>query len=304
MADGETFRRSEVLMDTLVSIEVVDPESTDACAVDVGRAFEWFRQVEAHSTRFDERSEVMSLRTKVGVAVPVSPLLFEAIRFALSVAEESGGAFDPMVGYALERRGFNRNYRTGELVTSDLGDDAITYRDVILDPAKQTVTLRRPGIFDLGAVVKGMAIDLAANQLAAYPNVAIDAGGDIYVRGHNRSGEPWRVGIRHPREPGALLLTVQVADGAVCTSGDYERPAAEVGEHHIVDPRTGHSAARVASVTVIGPNAMVADSLGTAAFVLGPERGISFLEANGVDGLIVTGDLVQHQTSGFARYSR
>src|SRR5262249_29402410 len=150
---------------------------------------------------------------------------------------------------------------------------------------------------------KGMAIDLAARELAPLRDFSINAGGDIYVAGHNAQGVPWRVGIRHPREAEALLETLLVTDAAVCTSGDYERPTGSAeGEHHIVDPRTQHSPRTIASVTVVAPTAMVADALGTAAFVLGQQRGIEFLEREGVEGCIVTAVLESHCTREYARY--
>src|SRR5262245_33579409 len=82
----------------------------------VEAAFEWFHQVEACCSRFDAQSELRQLCAQIGVAVPVTTMLFQAVQFALMVAEESGGAFDPTVGHAMEDRGFNRDYRTGQRI--------------------------------------------------------------------------------------------------------------------------------------------------------------------------------------------
>jgi thiamine biosynthesis lipoprotein len=107
------------------------------------------------------------------------------------------------------------------------------------------------------------------------------------------------VGIRHPREAGALIETLHVSDAAVCTSGDYERvsPDGDAG-HHIMDPRTGRAATTLASVTVVAPSAMVADALATAAFVLGPAEGLDLLERSGVEGLMVSPTLERVRTRG------
>jgi len=152
--------------------------------------------------------------------------------------------------------------------------------------------LRRPLTLDLGAVVKGLAVDLAARELQPFRDFAIDAGGDLYLGGYNERGAPWRVGIRHPRNPGELIGTVDVSDRAVCTSGDYERTSPD-GRHHILDPRTGVPATSVASATVVASGAMLADALATAAFVLGPREGIALLDRLGLDGVIVTPELTQ-----------
>lgn len=295
--------RWAILMDTHVSVEVVgNPDQEWEAAID--RALSWFKTVEEGCSRFDPKSEVMQLTTRVGTPVVASPLLFQAVQFALSVAEASGGAFDPTVGYTLERRGFNRNYVTGERITTELPADPVSWHDIRLDPESRTITLRRPLILDLGAVVKGMAIDLAARELAAARGFAIDAGGDLYVHGRNADGRRWRIGIRHPREQGRLLGTVDVSGVSVCTSGDYERAAEGTGGHHILDPRSGASTGAAASVTVIGPTAMVADACGTAAFVLGPERGRDFLEEQGLAGLIVTPTLQEFATRDFEKRAR
>ncbi len=302
MADSCTA--TAIFMDTLVSIEVVHSTVTEDCSGPVGRAFDWFRQVEQRCSRFDPASELTMLCRQVGAAVEVSPLLYSAIEFAMAVAVASGGAFDPTVGRRLEAAGFNQDYRTGERTASGIDQAApSTHRDVLLDPERHAVTLLRPLLLDLGAVAKGLAIDLAARELRSFGNFAINAGGDIFVHGRNAAGEPWVVGIRHPRADAAVFETLCVSDLAVCTSGDYERRRRD-GEqgHHILEPRNGRSASWTISATVIAPTAMAADALATAAFVLGPAEGLAFLEREGVDGLIIASSLERYETTGLSRY--
>jgi FAD:protein FMN transferase len=287
--------RTEVLMGTLVTIQVVRP-GTEAA---IDRAFGWFREVEARCSRFDDRSELVQLTTRVGEPVAASPALFEAVRFALSVAEETSGAFDPTVGRRMELRGFNREDRMGRTASTPIpANDDANYRDVELDPEHHTITFRRPLLLDLGAVAKGLAVDVAARELKPFQDFAIDAGGDLYLGGRNPDGMPWSVGIRHPRADGELIDSLRVSDKAVCTSGDYERVIPVQRQHHILDPRTGVSPASVASVTVVAPTALSADALATAAFVLGPADGLKLLERHGVEGLIVTTSLDRIETSG------
>jgi FAD:protein FMN transferase len=276
--------RSLAAMGTVVSIEVDAPEAV------VTQAFEWFRQIEARCSRFDAASELRQL--PVGVPVPASSILFEAVSFALQVAHETEGAFDPTLGSRLAARGFNRHYVTRATIDAP-GVDGASFRDIVLDADHQSILLKRPLTLDLGAVAKGLAVDAAARELQPYRDFCIDAGGDIFCGGRNARGEPWRVGIRHPRNRDKLVCRLQVSDRAVCTSGDYERGA------HILDPRDNAAALRVASATVVAPNAMLADALATAAFVLGPEQGIALLERMGVEGLLITPALEHFCTRGF-----
>ena len=272
--------RTEAAMGTLVTIQVV--RACDETLVAMDRAFGWFHEIEAHCTRFSESSELMRLVAQPSVTVPVTEILFEALRFALLVAEESGGAFDPV--------GSCRN-----------GDEDVSYRDVELDPDRRTILLRRPLTLDLGAVAKGLAVDVAARELMPLQDFAVDAGGDLYLGGLNPQGAPWLVGIRHPRRENELFARLRVSDRAVCTSGDYERRTPE-GKCHILDPRTAlspdASPDAVASVTVIAAGAMVADALATAAFVLGPREALPFLTRMEVEGLIVTPELERCETQG------
>jgi thiamine biosynthesis lipoprotein len=290
-------------MGTIVRIEIVGPHASGAARAArdeaIARAFDWFTDVEARCSRFDPASELSRLVSQPGVAVEVSELLFRAVEFACAFADETGGAFDPAVGRVMEQRGFDAHYRTGERVsTSDAASDA-SWRDVEFDAARRTIRMARPLALDLGAVAKGLAIDLAARELAPFTNFAIDAGGDVYMGGTGPGGRGWTVGIAHPREPGGLIGTLRVSDRAVCTSGDYERRAAD-GAGHIVDPRAQAAVRAVASVTAVAPGAMLADAATTAAFVLGPAAGLALFDRLGIDGLIVDQELRTFSTPRMA----
>jgi thiamine biosynthesis lipoprotein len=294
-------RVTDMVMGTVVTIEVVAghhaASDRDAAIAD---AFAWFREVEAVCTRFDPASELMRLSATHGTPIRVSDILFGAIAFACALAGDTDGAFDPAIGRAMHARGFNREYRTGEVVDRPPDAAAGTFRDIELDAGRRTITLRKPVALDLGAVAKGLAVDLAARTLDGFPGFAIDAGGDLFLGGHNANGECWTVGIRDPHADGRLLESLTVSNAAVCTSGGYERRSPRDPDvHHLLDPRTGLTAQGVDSVTVVAPRAMLADGLSTAAFVLGADEGLALLQHTGVEGLIVTSDRRRVATSGF-----
>src|SRR5579863_9884585 len=133
------YRRTVASMGTFVTIEAVgygpglaETEQVQAAAK---RAFEWFYRVEECCTRFDPNSELMRLAPSPGVPVSVSAILFEATQFALAIAEQTGGAFDPTVGHEMEMRGFKQNYITRKLVRTHLETkERVSYRDVCLNP--------------------------------------------------------------------------------------------------------------------------------------------------------------------------
>jgi len=124
---------------------------------------------------------------------------------------------------------------------------------------------RADGGLDPSGVVKGWAVEEAAWILdaAGARNYAINAGGDILVRGEPAEGEAWRIGIRHPLRADAVARVIELRDGAVATSGAYER-----GEH-ITDPITAVAPRAWLSITVVGPSLTLADAYATAAFAMG-----------------------------------
>ena len=118
----------------------------------------------------------------------------------------------------------------------------------------------------------------------------VSAGGDSRIIG-DRFGKPWIVGIRDPRKgPGEVITRIPLTDAAISTSGDYERFFEENGVryHHIIDPKTGHSASKVRSATIIGPYATRTDGLSKTAFVLGPEKAMEiYNRIDDIDAIIV-----------------
>jgi thiamine biosynthesis lipoprotein len=143
-----------------------------------------------------------------------------------------------------------------------------------------------PGGLDPSGYVKGWAAERAAELLAAagLDNVCVNASGDIACCGEQAPGEPWTVGVLDPRDTTRVVHVVEVRDGAVATSGLYERGA------HVVDPATGRREVRCDSATVVGPDAGLADALATAALVAGEDAASWFAELPGWSLLLVRGD--------------
>lgn len=135
--------------------------------------------------------------------------------------------------------------------------------------AADTRVVRRPGssAIDPTGIVKGWAVDRAAGLLsvAGASNFSINAGGDVLVRGRPEPRAVWRIGIQHPWQRDKTAAIVGLTDGAVATSGDYERGG------HVVDPRSGRPAMGLVSVTVVTSTLTSADGYATAALALGRE---------------------------------
>jgi FAD:protein FMN transferase len=145
---------------------------------------------------------------------------------------------------------------------------------------------RPDGRPDPTGLVKGWSLEGAGRILeaAGARNYCINGGGDIVTRGEPEPGTPWRIGIRHPLVADKVAAVVAIRDGAVATSGAYER-----GEH-IRDPFTGRAPAGVLSVSIVGPDLTFVDAYATAAFAMGP-TGLAWVAGlPDMEGCAITAD--------------
>ncbi|HET9579010.1 MAG TPA: FAD:protein FMN transferase [Usitatibacter sp.] len=168
-----------------------------------------------------------------------------------------------------------------------------------------TVRLPRAGMeLDFGGFGKEYAVDRAAVHLrdAGIASGMVNLAGDLTILGPQPDGSPWRVGIRHPRKPDALIATIPVYSGGIATSGDYERFVEVDGVRHchVLHPRTGRPARGLQSVTVHAPTCLVAGSASTIAMLKGAEEGLEWLRSLGLPHLCVLDDgrLVDRMGSG------
>jgi thiamine biosynthesis lipoprotein len=224
--------------------------------------------------------------------VKISAELYGLLETSLDYSRLTEGAFDityASVGYLYD---FKRRVHPDERqIEAALG--GIDYRHVLLDPKTRTVHFARAGVrIDLGGIGKGHAVDRGIDMLRhrGIERALVAAGGDSRIIG-DRFGKPWIIGIRHPDRKDQVIARIPLEDAAISTSGDYERYFDANGEryHHIINPRTGHSASRVRSATIIGPTATRTDGLSKTAFVLGTQRALEiYNRIEGIDAVLVT----------------
>jgi thiamine biosynthesis lipoprotein len=226
--------------------------------------------------------------------VEVDEELFDLLRLARTIHDETQGAFDITSAPLWETWGFAR--RQGALpAESDVAEalNLVGNRYVQLDAARRTVRFAKPGVrINLGSIGKGYALDCAAALLARRGLVDfLFHGGQSSVLGRGSragptgpasSGQGWLVGVKHPLRPKQRLAEIRLCDRALGTSGSAMQFFRHRGRRyaHILDPRTGWPAEGVLSVTVVASNAALADALSTAFFVLGPEAAETYCRAH------------------------
>lgn len=302
LAHAQWFKEEQAIMTTSVSVELWDEDAVHAqqCIAQVMAAM---HHVDNTMNPFNPATELSKLNREAAQhPVKVSRELFDVIKTSLHFSKLSDGIFDvtfASVGYRYDYR--KRSHPSDAQIAEDL--DKIDYRLLILDEKTQTIRYGKAGVrVDLGGIAKGYAVDQGIDILKAcgIRMAMVSAGGDTRIIG-DRQGRPWITAIRDPRNTKASAVLIPLSDTAISTSGDYERYFMENGKryHHIINPRTGKSADACRSVSVIGPDATTTDGLTKTVFILGPKKGMEFIERiPEVDAIIIDNEGRLHYSKG------
>jgi thiamine biosynthesis lipoprotein len=262
-------------------------------------------RTESELSRFNRHAE----------ASPVALSAETVAVFALAqrVSEASRGAFDVTVGPVVDAWGFGPS----KLHAVPPADERhrlkarVGYRMLAVDKRAGTVEKSRPDVrADLSGIAKGFGVDAAARALESlgFERYMVEAGGEVRTRGLNAAGEPWRVGIERPDAmPQRVHLVVPLSGLSMATSGDYRIYFERDGRRyaHEIDPGTGAPVVhRLASVSVVHQDCVLADAWATALFVLGPEQGLALAEGQSLAAHFILrepdGAFADRRTSAFA----
>jgi FAD:protein FMN transferase len=242
-------------------------------------ALELVHELEDQYSIYRPHSELSRLNTQgATVPLPIEHRLFELLQRAIQLSAETEGAFDPTAGAVVALwRACRRDRR---LPTDDELAQARQTRGcqkVIFDVENHAISYSDSGVtLNLNAMGKGYALDRAAEILIPLGGDWLMHGGfsSILARGSHGSYEGWPVGIRHPLFPNREFATVLLQNQAMSTSGSANQFFRYQGTRygHIIDPRTGWPVQTMLAVTVLAPDATLAEALSTAFFVLGVEK--------------------------------
>jgi thiamine biosynthesis lipoprotein len=291
-------------MGTNIDVEIWHEEPVKGNAA-IDAVMDEMRRIDNLMSHYKPESQLSQINARAfREPVVVDQELFDLIGQAIHFSEITEGAFD--ITYASV--GYLYDYRKHVKPSEDqikAALPAVNFRNLLLDPKNHSVRYEHEGMrIDLGGIAKGYAVDrcIGILQKLGVQHAVVTAGGDTRIIG-DRFGRPWIVGIRHPDDKEKVIMRLPLVNTAMSTSGDYERFFDEGGVryHHIIDPKTGHSASKVRSATVLGPTAMQTDGLSKTAFVLGAEEAIRIIERlPDFDAIFVRPDGKVFYTKGLA----
>lgn len=274
------FREPCMGCEWTLRVEGVDGDTApEAAAAVFARLHELDRILSDY--RGDSELSRLSGAAGTGRAVPVSDDLWTFLVLSQEAAEQSDGAFDVTVGPC--SRLWRRSRRQSRLPAPEALSAALAatgWRKLELRPGERSVVLAVPGMrLDPGGIAKGWALDEAFRILRdrfGITSAMLDAGGQVRVGDPPPGRDAWHVALR-PMD-GGEAETVRVRNCSVSTSGDAWQYAEIDGRRysHILDPATGLGLTRRIQVTAIAKSGALADWLGTAVAVMGPEKGMEW----------------------------
>ena len=296
-------------MDTVMSLAAYG----DACEDALKEAELELYRLDAQLSRTSETSLVSEINTSSGAEVSVTEEVEALLRTAKQYSKVTDGAFDITIAPVVSAWGFTEDsYCVPEQAELEYLLNHVG--EANLELGNGTAVLAPETQIDLGGIAKGYASDRVAEIFREFgiERGWISLGGNVMATGTKLNGEPWKVGIQHPKYPTEELFVgfVFLENAYAVTSGGYQRFFEENGTtyHHIIDPATGYPAdSGLVSVTVVADcetagNGTMCDAFSTALFVMGEEKALEFWRNSEYDFdlVLVTAEDRVVVTSGLA----
>lgn len=254
------------------------------------------RRIEALLTTFNEESQTSLINRNAGITpVKVDKEVLDIIRRSNKISDITQGAFDITYG-SVDKRLWNFDQHMTALpdaATAKKLVRLINYRNIILDEKKSTVFLKEKGMrIGFGGIGKGYAAERAKfiMQQKGVESGIVNASGDLTAWGYQANGKKWTIGIADPNAIQHPFSYMDITDMAIATSGNYEKYVMINGKKysHTIDPKTGLPVCGIKSVTIIGPNAEIADAMATPVMIMGIKVGLNMInQLKGIGGIII-----------------
>lgn len=296
--DQLTHRKVLKLMGNRFEITVVD-ENKKRAEDRIEDAVAEIRRIEKLLTTFNEESQTSLVNRFAGIhPVKVDREMLELIKRSKRISDVTQGAFDITYG-SIDKKLWNFDTTMTSLPDPETARQSvhlINYKNVLLDENNCTVFLKEKGMrIGFGGIGKGYAAERAKNvlQQKGVKSGIVNAAGDLTAWGKQPTGEDWTIGIADPDSARHPFSYFSISDMAVATSGNYEKFVMIDGKKysHTIDPKTGLPVGGIKSVTIICPNAEIADAMATPVMIMGIKVGLNMVnQVKGLGCIIIDDD--------------
>ncbi len=280
----QEYKQTERLMGNTFEITVVATDPIWA-KEKITIAIAEIKRIEKLLTTFDDNSQTNQINKSAGItAVKVDQEVFDLIERSIKISSVTDGAFDLTYG-SIDTTLWNFDCsmtRLPDEATAKQMVQLINYKNIVLDSHNRTVLLSQKGMrIGFGGIGKGYAADCATALLQKHgvQSGIVNASGDLAAWGMQANGQPWTIGIAHPDSARLSFSYLNITGMAIATSGNYEKYATINGKKysHTINPKTGLPVSGIKSVTIISPNAEIADAMATPVTIMGVKAGINMI---------------------------
>lgn len=262
----------------------------------IREAVEEIQRIEQLLTTYNDSSQTNQVNAMAGISpVKVDREVFDLISRSIRISSVTQGAFDISYG-SIDKKLWNFDKTMTALPDPSLAKKMvrlINYRNIILDEKSCTVFLKEKGMrIGFGGIGKGYAAERAklVMQQNGVTSGIVNASGDLVAWGTQPDGKPWTIGIADPDAAHQPFSYMNITDMAVATSGNYEKFVMIGGKKysHTIDPKTGLPVTGIKSVTIICPNAEIADAMATPVMIMGIKTGLDMInQVKGIGCIII-----------------
>jgi thiamine biosynthesis lipoprotein len=289
------FRQSQRLMGNAFEITVVAAD--ELWAYDkINKAIGEIKRIERLLTTFADNSQTNQINHFAGIKpVVVDREVFDLINRSIRISQLTDGAFDLCYG-SIDKSLWNFDKSMTSLPDAALAKSMvrlINYRNILLNDSDCSVMLKVKGMrIGFGGIGKGYAADMAKLllQKEGVGSGIVNASGDLTTWGRQADDKPWTIGIAHPDHADLPFSYLNITDMAIATSGNYEKFVMIGGKKysHTINPKTGLPVTGIKSVTIISPNAEIADAMATPVTIMGIRAGIDLInQINHLECIII-----------------
>ncbi len=289
------FRKSQKLMGNMFEITVVDDR--DSVAFEhIETAVLEIQRIENLLTTYKDNSQTNLINRNAGIKpVKVDAEVFQLIERSQRISEITDGYFDISYG-GIDKTFWNFDREMKQLPDAELVKEhlkLVNYKNILLDAESQTVFLKEQGMrIGFGGIGKGYAAEMAKRILQERNVISgvVNASGDLTTWGTQADGKPWTIGIADPDNAALPFSYMNITNTSVATSGNYEKFVMIGGKKysHTINPKTGMPVSGIKSVTIICPNAEIADAMATPVGIMGIDAALNMVnQINHLECIII-----------------
>ena len=286
----EKTEKSLECLGTIIHITIIHSQGEKKeIDEDIQQAFKECQRIKSTYSRFLLNNELHKLNTSIKIWQTLSDELYFLIQQSEIIKKKTNGYFNIQVKTVLDSLGYKSAQETKDISHQDYDIS----KDILFKNNNQVYV---PSPIDLGGIGKGYALHKIKDILQKHKNLCINAGGDIFIQGHNQNQKGWKIVFEHPQNSNIAIGELQSEYGFFASSNARKRSWGNK-QHHLIDPFTQKSAQESLAVYTQGNNGYEVDAYATAIFALGFHKAKKILTTLPVETMIISphGEIIKSQ---------